>query len=221
MLSDGIYNMRPVCLRLVCSPIKLLILFQYYYYFYNITMLMYQILNVISIGFPLRKFEQSTFWKVFLNPRLSNQVGFRCVIKPGIIVAESFVKVCQPGSGPLDRPTPPLHPICQGGTLEWSPWQIPVKSPLDSHPLPDLRDGVERGLGLQSRLIAGVSPIAAILRRRLWASPDWCNTHQWWRQSRFTGGRVSVRQKVLIYFYVLPILSNRRPLTSGSVSKEA
>ena len=68
--------------------------------------------------------------------------GWDVLSNPGLL-AESFVKVCQPGSGPLVRPTPPLHPICQGGTLEWSPWQIPVKSPLDSHPLPDLRDGVE------------------------------------------------------------------------------
>ena len=42
-------------------------------------------LNVtISIMLTFRIVSSQPFGKVFLNPRLSNQVGFRCVIKPGI-----------------------------------------------------------------------------------------------------------------------------------------
>ena len=214
MLSGWVYDMRPVCLRLVCSPIKVLILFQYCYYFHSISILIYYMLNVtISIMLTFRNCEQSTFW---------NQVGLGCVIKPGItrrVICQSL-STWEWTTGPA-HPAPPPHLSRRHTGVEPVTNSCEKSSWLPSAARFEGWSGVERGLGLQSRLIAGVSPIAAILRRRLWASPDWCNTHQWWRQSRFTGGRVSVRQKVLIYFYVLPILSNRRLLTSGSVSREA
>ena len=102
MLSGWVYDMRPVCLRLVCSPIKVLILFQYCYYLNSISILIYYMLNVtISIMLTFRNCEQSTFW---------NQVGLRCVIKPGItrrVICQSL-STWEWTTGPA-HPAPPPH----------------------------------------------------------------------------------------------------------------
>ena len=149
--------------------------------------------------------------------RSSSQVVMRCVIKPRITSSShlSFVKP------PPRTPSTARPPICQRRTLtalKPRANQPPVTNSCENCS-PGQIWGMERGLGLQSRLIAGVSPIAAIAGRAAAPPVGFPRLVQYsrqrWRQSRFTGGRVSVRQQVLIYFYVLPILSNRSYLTSA------